>query len=275
MQSLEYACAATGERIGFEGPLYGETLAGLRGRVWDYSIGARGLTGIARGAREETVTVKIHDSTATLDLLRRLADADMATGKPGTLVADGEWETRAWIAKSEPQSITPTMVETQLTIVLADGVWRRGTTEHHDPRTDNAGDDLDYPYDYPHDYAGMSILGTVTNTSGMPQPIRLTIFGPCVNPYIIIGPNRYEVDATIPAGSRLEIDGTADARTVIMISNTGLRTNLFAKAVRGTGRGSGTYVFEPLPPGTSSISWAGGFKFDLTAIEERSEPPWT
>lgn len=275
MQSLEYVCAATGERIGFEGPLYGETLTGLRARVWDYSIGARGLTGITRGAREETVAVKIHDSTATLDLLRRLADADMAAGTPGTLVADGEWETRAWIAKSEPQSITPTMVETQLTIVLADGVWRRGTTEHHDPRADKAGGDLDYPYDYPHDYAGMSILDTVTNATGMPQPVKLTIFGPCVNPYIIIGTNRYEVDATIPAGSRLEIDGTADARTVIMISDTGLRTNLFAKAVRGTGRGSGTYVFEPLPPGTSTISWAGGFKFDLTAIEERSEPPWT
>ena len=265
MQSLEYACAATGERIGFEGPLYGETLAGLRVRVWDYSIGARGLTGITRGAREETVAVKIHDSTATLDLLRRLADADMAAGTPGTLVADGEWETRAWIAKSEPQSITPTMVETQLTIVLADGVWRRGTTEHHDPRADKTGGDLDYPYDYPHDYAGMSILDTVTNATGMPQPVKLTIFGP----------NRYEVDATIPAGSRLEIDAASDSRTVTMISDTGLRTNLFAKAVRGTGRGSGIYVFEPLPPGTSSISWAGGFEFDLTAIEERSEPPWT
>lgn len=275
MQSLEYASAATGERIGFEGPLYGETLAGLRGRVWDYSIGARGLTGITRKTRETNVTVRIHDSPATLDLLRRLADADMATGTPGTLVADGEWETKAWIPKSEPQTITPTMVETQLAVVFLDGVWRREITTHHDPRTDKAGGDLDYSYDYPHDYGGMSILDTVTNTTGMPQPIRLTIFGPCVNPYIIIGPNRYEVDATIPAGSRLEIDGTADARTVIMISDTGLRTNLFGKAVRGAGRGSGTYVFEPLPHGTSMISWAGGFEFDLTAIEERSEPPWT
>ena len=182
--------------------------------------------------------------------------------------------TRAYVVKAEPQTITPTMVETQLTVVLLDGVWRRETTTHHDPRTD-AGSGLDYPHDYPHDYGGMSILDTVANTSGMPQPIRLTIFGPCVNPYVIIGPNRYEVDATIPAGSRLEIDGTADARTVIMISDTGLSTNLFAKAVRGTGRGSGTYIFEPLPPGTSTISWAGGFEFDLTAIEERSEPPWT
>ena len=159
--------------------------------------------------------------------------------------------------------------------MLADGVWRRGTTEHHDPRADKAGGDFDYPYDYPHDYAGMSILDTVTNATGMPQPVKLTIFGPCVNPYIIIGTNRYEVDATIPAGSRLEIDAASDSRTVTMISDTGLRTNLFAKAVRGTGRGSGIYVFEPLPPGTSSISWAGGFEFDLTAIEERSEPPWT
>ncbi|MBW3095339.1 hypothetical protein KIH75_08365 [Bifidobacterium sp. 64T4] len=275
MRSLEYVSTATGGSIGFEGPLYGETLTGLRGRAWDYSLSSRGLTGVTRKTREETVTVKIHDSPATLDLLARLADADMAAGSPGTLVADGEWETRAWIAKSEPQTITPTMVETQLTIVLADGVWRRRTTEHHDPRNDKAGGDLDYPYDYPHDYAGMSILDTVTNATGMPQPVKLTIFGPCVNPYIIIGTNRYEVDATIPAGSRLEIDAASDSRTVTMISDTGLRTNLFAKAVRGAGRGSGTYVFEPLPPGTSIISWAGGFEFDLTAIEERSEPPWT
>ena len=43
MQSLEYVCAATGERIGFEGPLYGETLTGLRARVWDYSLASRAL----------------------------------------------------------------------------------------------------------------------------------------------------------------------------------------------------------------------------------------
>lgn len=275
MRTLSYVSGATGESIGFEGPLYGETLTGLRARIWDYSRASRGMTGITRKAREATVTVKIHDSPETLNLLRRLSDADMASGNPGTLIADGEWEAKAWITKSEPQSITPTMVETQLTIVLADGVWRRGTTEHHDPRVDKAGGDLDYPYDYPHDYAGMSILDTVTNATGMPQPVKLTIFGPCVNPYIIIGTNRYEVDATIPAGSRLEIDAASDSRTVTMISDTGLRTNLFGKAVRGTGRGSGTYIFEPLPPGMSTISWSGGFKFDLTAIEERSEPPWT
>lgn len=270
METIEYT-AGNGESIGFEGPLYGETLTGLRGRAWDYSLASRGLTGVTRKTRETNVTVRIHDSPATLDLLCRLADADMAAGTPGTLIADGEWETRAWIPKSEPQTITPTMVETQLTVVLLDGVWRRETTTHHDPRTD-AGSGLDYPHDYPHDYGGMSILDTVANTSGMPQPIRLTIFGPCVNPYVIIGPNRYEVDATIPAGSRLEIDGTADARTVIMISDTGLRTNLFAKAMRGTGRGSGTYIFEPLPPRHEhdQLGWRIRIRPDRHRREERT-----
>lgn len=274
MRSLSYVCASTGETIPLEGPdIWAQTAEGLRGREWSYTLGYRSLTGVSRTAREAELDLTYVRCPEKVDSTRRLFDADVAAGTPGTFDADG-WTTRAYVVKAEPQTITPTMVETQLTVVLLDGVWRRETTTHHDPRTD-AGSGLDYPHDYPHDYGGMSILDTVANTSGMPQPIRLTIFGPCVNPYVIIDPNRYEVDATIPAGSRLEIDGTADARTVIMISDTGLRTNLFAKAVRGTGRGSGTYIFEPLPPGTSTISWAGGFEFDLTAIEERSEPPWT
>lgn len=275
MQSLEYVCAATDERIGFEGPLYGETLTGLRARVWDYSLASRGMTGITRKAREATVTVKIHDSPATLDLLRRLADADMASGNPGTLVADGEWEAKAWITKSEPQSITPTMVETQLTIVLADGVWRRSTMTHFTPRYDSGTSDLDYPHDYPHDFAGMALGAEIVNDTSIPQPVKLTIFGPCAQPYVIIGTNRYEVDVTVPSGSRLEIDGTGDVRTVTMVSGTGLATNCFAQAVRGSGKDSGRYVFQPLAPGTQSVSWPGGFQFDLTVCEERSEPPWT
>ena len=87
MRTLSYVSGATGESIGFEGPLYGGTLTGLRARIWDYSLASRGMTGITRKAREATVTVKIHDSPETLNLLRRLSDADMASGNPGTLIA--------------------------------------------------------------------------------------------------------------------------------------------------------------------------------------------
>ena len=276
MRSLSYVCASTGETIPLEGPdIWAQTAEGLRGREWSYTLGYRSLTGVSRTAREAELDLTYVRCPEKVDWTRRLFDADVAAGTPGVFDADG-WTTRAYVVKAEPASITPNIIRQKLSIVLLDGIWRKpGDVQHFWSDALQPGLDLDYPHDYPHDYGGMSILDTVATTRGMPQPIRLTIFGPCVNPYGIIGPNRYEVDATIPAGSRLEIDGTADARTVIMISDTGLRTNLFAKAVRGTGRGSGTYIFEPLPPGTSTISWAGGFEFDLTAIEERSEPPWT
>lgn len=95
MRTLSYVSGATGESIGFEGPLYGGTLTGLRARIWDYSLASRGITGITRKTRETTIPVKIHDSPETIDLLRRLADADMASGEPGTLIADGEWKAGA------------------------------------------------------------------------------------------------------------------------------------------------------------------------------------
>lgn len=243
MRTLSYVSGATGESIGFEGPLYGGTLTGLRARIWDYSLASRGITGIARKTRETTIPVKIHDSPETLDLLRRLADADMASGEPGTLIADGEWEAKAWITKSEPQSITPTMVETQLTIVLADGVWRRSTMTHFTPRYDSGTSDLDYPHDYPHDFAGMALGAEIVNDTSIPQPVKLTIFGPCTNPYVIIGTNRYEVDVTVPSGSRLEIDGTGDVRTVTMVSGTGLATNASRRPCEGRAR---------IPAGTCS-----------------------
>ena len=44
MRTLSYVSGATGESIGFEGPLYGETLTGLRARIWDYSLVSRGIT---------------------------------------------------------------------------------------------------------------------------------------------------------------------------------------------------------------------------------------
>ena len=120
-----------------------------------------------------------------------------------------------------------------------------------------------------------NVLGVIVVGCLIPQTVKLTIFGPCAQPYVIIGTNRYEVDVTVPSGSRLEIDGTGDVRTVTMVSGTGLATNCFAQAVRGSGKDSGRYVFQPLAPGTQPISWPGGFQFDLTVCEERSEPPWT
>ena len=49
---------------------------------------------------------------------------------------------------------------------------------------------------------------------------------------------------------------------------------MFASARRGTGKGGGSYAFQPLTPGVSEVSWDGTFAFDLTVFEQEGEPPW-
>ena len=35
------------------------------------------------------------------------------------------------------------------------------------------------------------------------------------------------------------------------------------------------YIFEKIPSGSNDVSWDGAFGFDVTLLEERSEPKWT
>ena len=83
----------------------------------------------------------------------------------------------------------------------------------------------------------------------------------------------YEVDATVQDGGRIEIDPLR--RTVTVVAADGSAMDAFSKAHRGSGAGSGEYIFERVPVGTSEISWDNSFGFDLTLYEEEGEPAWS
>lgn len=274
MRTMSYVCATTGEAIRFEGPAYGETMPALRGHAWSYRLGHRQVSGIALPGREATIGVKIvgYDE---LERMRILFDADMANRTPGTLVVDGEWRTAAYVAKAEPQSITPGMVESQLTMLLPDPWWRRESLNVFHMQMFEDPQWLDLPCDLPCDLGGMAAIRTVRNPTPIRQPARITIYGPCTNPYVVIGTNRYQVDASVPEGGRIEIDGASAVKTIVMVDAQGNRSNLFGKARRGAGLDGGEYIFQPLEPGIQQIAWRNDFDFDVTVVEERTEPPWT
>lgn len=274
MRTLSYQSSTTGESIGFDGPLYGETMPALRGHAWTYKIGTRALTGLSMPAHEETITVKALDAQADLDRLRALADADLAQRSPGMLVVDGEWRCPAYIVKSEVQSVEPQVVTATLTIVMLD-VWRRElpTVSYYPAGRVQSSPGLDFPFDLPVDLMPMAQASTVDNPGLTPMAFRMTIFGPALNPHVTIAGNNYQVNLTVPDGGYLKVDSVE--RTVTLTDANGGKANGFAAALRGTGRDGGEYIFQPLPPGESAVSWANGFGFDLTRIEERSEPPWS
>lgn len=133
------------------------------------------------------------------------------------------------------------------------------------------GSALDYEHDFAFDYGGSGQSSIVTVDSVFESDFFLRIYGPATNPYVIIAGNRYEVDVSVPEGSLLEVDSAAG--TVTLISDTGVRSNVFGSTPDAYS-GSGEWIFQPIPPGTSSLAWDGTFGFDLLIYERSDERKW-
>lgn len=251
------------------------TAEGIRGREWGYSIGYRSIAAATRAARECSLAVTFLDLSAA-DELRRLADRDVSMSTPGTLAIDG-WSQRAYITAADPSSISRAHMAADLTVVLLDGVWRKGHTVAFELLTATSGDGefLDLPYDLPHDLGVPSTRRYVDIAGWGAAPLRFTVYGPCVNPAIRIDGNWYRVDVTVPDGGYMVVDPLATPRSVTVVGPDGSVADAFPEARRGNGLGGGEYIFQPASPGTHEVEWDRSFGFDLTWYEEEGEPPWS
>lgn len=246
------------------------TAPAMRGRAWSYSLGARRISAVARKAREVTVTAAFTDPDKA-DLLRHLADRDVANSTPGTLRV-GEWFQRAYITACEPGTIFGDYHTADLTVVLLDGAWSRESTISFTTVAESGGAGLDLPYDLPYDLGAPRPMRTIDAGSWGECPAKLEIYGPCESPSLRIGGNLYSVDYIVPTEGTLTVDGIA--KTAIVTDGYGTATDVFKSAMRGTGKGGGSYAFQPVPAGLSTVEWDGTFAFDLTIYEQEGEPPW-
>ncbi len=246
------------------------TAPAMRGRAWSYSLGARRISAVARKAREVTVTAAFTDPEKA-DLLRHLADRDVAGSTPGTLRV-GAWFQRAYITACEPGTIFGDYHTADLTVVLLDGAWSRESTISFGTVAESGGAGLDLPCDLPYDLGAPRPMRTIDAGRWGECPAKLEIHGPCESPSLRIGGNLYSVDCIVPTGGTLTVDGIA--KTAIVTDGYGTETDVFKSAMRGTGKGGGSYAFQPVPAGLSTVEWDGTFAFDLTIYEQEGEPPW-
>lgn len=272
MNQLEYIPGNGGASVQLDGPdAFVGIAENLRSREWERELGYRDLTSATRPAREVDVT--FNADYATADALRRVADADVMARTPGTFVAQNEWRQRGYVLASQPSDIHFGRLSTELRIALLDGAWWRLVQRTF--AIDTSGGDgayLDYPFDYEYDYQKTSYTGSVTPSVLTPSDVYIVVYGPAVNPYVIVGGNRYEVDVTVPAGGYLTVDGRD--KTIQLTLADGTVQNAFSYGVRGGGAGGGSYIFERIPAGTSEVTFDGSFGFDLGWYEEEGEPPW-
>lgn len=137
--------------------------------------------------------------------------------------------------------------------------------------TDETG--IDYAHDWSFDYTNNLTVSWAVNTNIVEAPFRMRIYGPTdAAVQVIIGVNVYAVDLTLAEGEVLAIDSRD--KSITLKKSDGTVVNEFYKRVGTQRKGSGSYIFEPIPAGSNIVSWSNKYVFDLTIYDERSEPKW-
>lgn len=207
-----------------------------------------------------------------VDHLADVVQADVIDEKDGRLYTDTGFYLPCKIIGSEKTDWRmglPIMFNT-LTILADNPVWIREETKDFFPQSEvPAPEDgfLDYEYDYQYDYTSQKI-GTSDWYIDHYQPneFKMTIFGPCVNPRVLINGYPYEVFDTLEAGEYIVIDSRRNS--VIKYLVNGTTQDLY------DWRAKEQSIFEPIPSGYLNLSWSGLFGFEITLYIERGEPRW-
>lgn len=231
------------------------------------------VTGFSHGVRELSLAVHmLEGSAAERNRLADVLDYDVRTGSPGTLWA-GESRMRCWIPSRSMSewSIYDSRCVLECTVLSDRPVWVRDVEIVLEARQDLVIGGLDYPHDHPHDYlysAGASVR--VSNPFMLPAKCDLAFPGPCVQPYVIIAGNRYQVMATVERGQLLLVRGYGD-RGIVVRHSDGTERSVFAQGVREPGAN----IFAEVPVGESVAAWSGSYNVSVKLYEERTTPWWT
>lgn len=237
----------------------------LRGHAWEYELGTNSLRSAVSIAREAEFVLTAPFADA--DELLAVFAADVEAATPGRMVAGG-WSQRAFVVASQPADVYRGEVALTMTALLLDGWWWREQSRTF-PRGISAGG-IDLPTDHDYDLGHDSGRAVLENSGLVPAPVRITYWGPCVDPYVIIGGNRYQVDASVSTGSTLVIDAMDAAKTVTLYDAAGNGSNAFSGVVRE----DGAMAFLPLPVGSNEVRWSGLFMFRVDWRERRVTSPW-
>lgn len=158
--------------------------------------------------------------------------------------------------------------DNDITIYCPYPFWVKEETRSFMPQTAPGEQEfLDYEFDYEYDYFfGSPGIAIWQHDFPFLSEFQMTVFGPAVNPRVLINGYPYQFNDTLEAGEYVVIDSRSNKITKHLVN--GNTVNIFDL------RNKEQSIFEPIPGGNLTLNWSGQFGFDLTLYEERSEPRW-
>ncbi|MGI6634177.1 MAG: hypothetical protein ACOX7B_03275 [Christensenellales bacterium] len=250
----------------------------LRNFEWETTItnrpsGFGGRVVFSIPVQTKTLTLGIRGGKAlnkNAEALLALTEPDILNNTPGKLYVGDDYLICFLAVASAVNYYSKRggWVSKELTILVSEPFWRSEYIYRYVMGAAEAGQGSKrYTHREPYRYIASTASGIITNHHYAPSPMIITIYNEAANPAITIGKNIYQVNASIGNTQRIIIDQLR--RTIESVSPNGDITNLFDY------RNKANDIFAPIQPGSHNIIFDGTFDFDVTVVEQRSEPPWT
>lgn len=249
----------------------------LRDFAWNITSKNDKISSFKKGIVQKTIPIILKCASEDEGLYLRnklfeVFEKDVLTRKYGKIHI-GDYYLRCYITgtKKTEYLVNKNYMVISATVRTDVPEWIKETTTafnvSNNKKTRNIERHLDYPYDFPHDYKNSLASYQVTNSGLVASNFILTIFGYVQQPTLYINGHEYTVNVVVDDNEYLTIDSIN--KTIILTKANGEQVNCFNK------RNKDSYIFEKIPVGTNVItSQSQRFRFNVTLLEERSEPKW-
>ena len=194
----------------------GETVQGFEKDAAEYEI-----TFTVRGALEDRKTF--------LDEMQDAFETDVLLERPGRIYF-GDYYIDGFVTSSETKTsdIAVYYSQNKVKLYCPRPIWTKENPYTFHSYGVSSSDNKRYPGRYPHRYANGMNNTYIQNHHFTDANFTLVIYGPVVNPQVIIGDKSYLVNIVLEQGERLEIDSRT--RTVTKISKNGEQVNEIGRA---------------------------------------------
>lgn len=245
----------------------------LRDFSWDVRSTNEKISGFYKGIVSKSIPILIMCSSEEEGIRKRnelfdVFEKDVLFNKPGKIII-GDYYLKCFVTGSTKGDylISKRYMQLDLSIQTDSPEWVKETTTNFRFASESAEGFLDFPYSFPYDYKNGLSLGELNNSGFIPANFKMVIYGATKNPAVIVGNHIYSVSIEMGKNEYLTIDSIK--KTIFLTKSNGEQINLF------NSRNKDSYIFEKIPPGVNVVSASNSeIKFDITLLEERSEPKW-
>ena len=270
-----YYEGSTGEIIDFNSDaLAAENPEVLAKSEWKFST-ISGVNGIGRvktfykdtsecDFKIDVLAENATEYNAIMAKMHRVFDADVQRMQPGRLWWNGFYR-EAFIVVQSYESFDEMMESVTKTVhvISTYPFWIKESTYHFTSiRDESTG--LDFSFDFPFDLGAPSYSEVLPCDCINSANFKLTFFGPCTDPSVTIGENRYGLFCTLGADERVEID--SKMKTIEKYDAHGNDENYFYL------RDKDSYIFTKIDRGDIPVVRSKSLKMDVTLFDERGEP---